>query len=64
MRVRIERVMRITSPEEAERHDRDAYLALSYDERLAFLMELRNEWTAPDHRRLKRTLELVRVPRR
>lgn len=56
---RIERVVRFSTPEEADREDREFWASLSPSEKLDYLERLRTLWMTDDERRLKRVLEVV-----
>ena len=60
--MRIERVMRVTTAEQAEIDDALFYASLTPQEKVDLLLELRNEWTPPHQRRLERTYRLVEPP--
>jgi len=62
--VRLERVWKMTSPEEAEETDREFYRRLSPNERVSHLLEIINAWTNAPQRRLERTYRFISVPRR
>jgi len=54
--MRIERVIRVTTAEQAEIDDALFYASLTPQEKVDLLLELRNEWTPPHQRRLERNL--------
>ena len=61
MNAKVERVMKVTTPEEADREDAEFWAALGPSERLGYLEQLRSLWMTEDERRLKRVLEVTEV---
>lgn len=57
----IERKVQLMTPEEADEADRAYWAALTPNERVAKLCELRELWMTEDERRLKRTFVLFEV---
>ena len=60
--MRIEKIWRITTPEEAEQQDKEYYESLTPQQKLDMIFELRDAWTTPDQRRLKRTYQYIELP--
>jgi len=60
----IARVWRITTPEEAEKEDREYYRNLTPNERVEHLLGIIHDWTHESERRLERTCRFVEVPLR
>jgi hypothetical protein len=59
---RLERVVHIVTPEDADEEDRRFWATASIEERLGMLVRLRFMWMTEDERRLKRVFEIVKVP--
>ena len=62
--MRIERMLKITTRQEAEKNDLEYWRNLTPDQRLAHQLEIIHAWTTPDQRRLERIVEIVSVPQR
>jgi hypothetical protein len=58
---RIERVLRIMTPEQAESDDAAFWAGLGPSERLDYLERLRSLWMTEDERRLMRVLAVIEV---
>ncbi len=62
--VKIERVYKVTTPEEDDREWIEYYRKLTPNERLAHLFQLLDESIPEDQRRVQRTYRIVSVPKR
>ena len=60
--MRIEKIWRITTSEEAKQQDKEFYKSLTPQQKLDMIFELRDAWTTSDHRRLKRTHQYIELP--
>lgn len=58
---KIERVLRLTTPEQADSEDAEFWAGLGPSERLDYLERLRSLWMTDDERRLKRVLAVIEV---
>jgi hypothetical protein len=58
---KIERVLRLTTPEQADDDDAAFWAGLGPSERLDYLERLRSLWMTDDERRLKRVLAVIEV---
>lgn len=60
----MEKVWRITTPEEKDKADREYYRSLTPVQRLEILDAIREAWIDPNDKRMEKTYRVVTVPKR